>query len=45
VVNLKIDKKVVAQGMDFSIKKAEQNAAAQAWENFIQEESLPEGDI
>lgn len=45
IVNLKIDKKVVAQGTDFSIKKAEQNAAAQAWENFIQEETSAEDDI
>jgi dsRNA-specific ribonuclease len=37
-VNLLIDKKVVASGTDFSIKKAEQNAAAKAWES-IEEES------
>ncbi len=36
-VNLLIDKKLVAQGSDFSIKKAEQNAAAQAWEKINQE--------
>jgi ribonuclease III len=45
VVHLKIDKKIVAQGTDYSIKKAEQNAAALAWENFIQEESSLDGDI
>jgi ribonuclease III len=45
IVNLKIDKRIVAQGTDYSIKKAEQNAAAQAWENFIQEDSPPENDI
>ncbi len=39
VVNVRIDKKVVAQGKDFSIKKAEQNAAAAAWENYLSEDS------
>lgn len=31
-VNLLIDQKIVAKGVDFSIKKAEQTAAAKAWE-------------
>ncbi|MBS4014757.1 MAG: ribonuclease III [Bacteroidetes bacterium] len=34
-VNLIIDGKVVASGKDYSIKKAEQNAAATAWEKLF----------
>lgn len=35
VVNLCIDNEVVSSGKDFSIKKAEQNAAQKAWENHL----------
>ncbi len=34
LVNLLIDQKVVAQGKDYSIKKAEQTAAERAWEKI-----------
>ena len=34
-ITLSIDKSVVATGKDFSIKKAEQNAAAIAWEKLL----------
>jgi len=34
-VNLKIDNELVAQGQDYSIKKAEQGAAALAWDKLF----------
>jgi ribonuclease III len=45
LVNLRIDKKVVSQGKDYSIKKAEQHAAALAWEKFITDEKIPDNEI
>jgi ribonuclease III len=48
IVSLKIDKKEVAQGRDYSIKKAEQSAAAQAWEVLLKEEGFslsPDADL
>jgi ribonuclease III len=45
VVNLRIDKKVVSQGKDYSIKKAEQHAAALAWEKYIIDEKISDNEI
>ncbi len=42
-VNLLIDKKIVSNGTDYSIKKAEQAAAAKAWE-AIEEENKTDGE-
>ncbi len=36
-INLRIDNQLIAQGQDYSIKKAEQSAAAQAWEKLFSE--------
>jgi len=44
-VNLCVDKKIIATGKDYSIKKAEQNAAAHAWEIITNEEDTKEGDV
>ncbi|MFW5663635.1 MAG: ribonuclease III [bacterium] len=43
-VNLLIDQQIVAKGMDFSIKKAEQTAAARAWEAIESSPSDPSAD-
>ncbi len=38
-VNLMLDDKLIGEGKDFSIKKAEQNAARQAWESLGETEA------